>query len=84
MPFSPVHSVPFAQQDHRGRWCVASRRHPGRPKTSPPGGARPIVRRLLGAPVHGWTRTGGIQAIGRILHHTERLYRMRHLGAPRY
>ncbi|MGH0163590.1 UNVERIFIED_CONTAM: hypothetical protein FKN15_045198 [Acipenser sinensis] len=40
-----------AQPDYRGRWCAMSRKHPDRPNPpSPPGDARPIVRRPLEAP----------------------------------
>ncbi|MGH0152475.1 UNVERIFIED_CONTAM: hypothetical protein FKN15_025022 [Acipenser sinensis] len=38
-----------ARPDYRGRWCALSRGH-----SLPPGDARPIERRPLGAPVHDW------------------------------
>ncbi|MGH0171115.1 UNVERIFIED_CONTAM: hypothetical protein FKN15_060635 [Acipenser sinensis] len=81
-----------AQPDHKGHWYAVSRGHPGRPKPAPtappPGGARPIVHCLLGAPVHGqqWNSLDSKQRRpGYRVHpalHAERLYRMRHSGAP--
>ncbi|MGH0125368.1 UNVERIFIED_CONTAM: hypothetical protein FKN15_028749 [Acipenser sinensis] len=66
-----------ARPDYRGRWCVASRGHPGRPKppSLPPGDARPIVRAPKELPSTvgygiAWTRTGDFQAIEHILHST--------------
>ncbi|MGH0147209.1 UNVERIFIED_CONTAM: hypothetical protein FKN15_052791 [Acipenser sinensis] len=75
-----------AQPDYRGSWYVVSRGHPGRLK--PPGDARPIVRHPLGAPVHGrlWnsldsnSRRPDYRAHSAL--HVERLYWMRHSGAP--
>ncbi|MGH0127202.1 UNVERIFIED_CONTAM: hypothetical protein FKN15_051319 [Acipenser sinensis] len=46
-----------ARPDYRGRWCVVSREHPGRPNPSlPPGGTRTIVCCPLGSPVLGQQR----------------------------
>ncbi|MGH0136795.1 UNVERIFIED_CONTAM: hypothetical protein FKN15_062803 [Acipenser sinensis] len=72
-----------ARPDHRGRWCAVSQGHPG------PGDALPIVRRPLGAPVHGrlWNSLDSNQQHpGYRAHpalHAERLYRMRYSGAQR-
>ncbi|MGH0123789.1 UNVERIFIED_CONTAM: hypothetical protein FKN15_076254 [Acipenser sinensis] len=54
-----------AQPDHRGRCCTVSRGHCGRP--SPPSTwelPSSVGKRIT------WTRTGNVQAIGRILHST--------------
>ena len=65
-----------ARPDYRGRWCMVSRGHPGRP--SPPS-PRAALGQLSAAPWKlpssvgkgiAWTRTGDLQAIGRILHST--------------
>ncbi|MGH0161516.1 UNVERIFIED_CONTAM: hypothetical protein FKN15_066479 [Acipenser sinensis] len=61
--------------DYRGRWCAVSRGHPGRPKPPP----RATLSKLCAASWEllstvgcgiAWTRTGDLQAIGRILHAT--------------
>ncbi|MGH0130568.1 UNVERIFIED_CONTAM: hypothetical protein FKN15_015419 [Acipenser sinensis] len=54
-----------ARPDHRGRWCAVSRGHPGRPKPSPL--APWELPSTVGSGI-AWTRTGDLQAIGRILH----------------
>ncbi|MGH0153045.1 UNVERIFIED_CONTAM: hypothetical protein FKN15_023920 [Acipenser sinensis] len=77
-----------ARPDYRGRCCSVSREHPGRPNPPSP---RATFGQLSAAPSElpsmvgcgiAWTRTGGVQAIERILHSSECFYWMRHTGAP--
>ncbi|MGH0164998.1 UNVERIFIED_CONTAM: hypothetical protein FKN15_048523 [Acipenser sinensis] len=65
-----------ARPDYRGRWCVVSRGHPGRPSPPSPGAA---LGQLSAAPWKlpssvgkgiAWTRTRDIQTTERILHST--------------
>ncbi|MGH0135300.1 UNVERIFIED_CONTAM: hypothetical protein FKN15_059027 [Acipenser sinensis] len=77
-----------ARPDYGGRWCAVSRGHRGRPNPPSPwttlgqlGAAPWELPSTVGCGI-AWTRTGGIQAIGRILHSNECFYWMHHSGAP--
>ncbi|MGH0125192.1 UNVERIFIED_CONTAM: hypothetical protein FKN15_029531 [Acipenser sinensis] len=65
-----------ARPDYRGRWCVVSRGHPGRPSPPYP---RAALGQLNAAPWElpslvgkgiAWTRTRNVQTIECILHST--------------